>query len=419
MEKFLITGGRSLSGEIIASGSKNAALPLLFLSLMADDKCEIRRVPNLTDIQIALEILEIFGVTHKTKSTDSFYLDPSGIRFQVAPYELVSKMRASILILGPLLARLGKASVPLPGGCAIGARPIDQHLKGLVAMGADINLKNGIIHAQAKRLYGVSFDFDMITVTGTTNLMMAATLAKGVTFLSNISIEPEVIFLSNLLNKMGGKIEVSPHERKMKIEGVNSLMGFETEVPPDRVEVGTLMIAGMITKGNIKICRCLPEDLSSVIDCLSLVGAKISTGSDWIEIQSKDFLASLDVETSPFPGFPTDLQAQFMSLMCIANGDSRITETIFENRFMHVAELNRMGGKIVLSGRDAKISGVSNLNGAPVNATDLRASASLVLAGLAARGETVIDSVFHLDRGYETLEVGLRSLGAKIERIDS
>ena len=419
MEKFLITGERSLSGEITASGSKNAALPLLFLSLMADDKCELRRVPALTDIQIALQLLEVFGVSNKAKSTSSFYLDPSNIRFDVAPYELVSKMRASILILGPLLTRLGHASVPLPGGCAIGARPIDQHLKGLVAMGANINLENGVIHARAKRLEGVFFNFEMVTVTGTTNLMMAAVLAKGMTVLTNISLEPEVIFLSNLLNKMGAKIKIITNERKMEIVGVNSLSGFEVDVPPDRVEVGTLMIASMITKGNIKISRCSPQDLSTVIDYLTLVGGEISSGSDWIQINSKDVLTSLDVVTSPFPGFPTDLQAQFMSLMCVANGESKITETIFENRFMHVAELNRMGGKIVLSGRNAKISGVSNLNGAPVNATDLRASASLVLAGLAAKGETVINSVFHLDRGYESLEVGLRNLGAKIERIDS
>tara|TARA_A100001037_G_C15154215_1_gene642691 strand:- start:358 stop:1614 length:1257 start_codon:yes stop_codon:yes gene_type:complete len=418
MEKFLITGGRSLSGEIAASGSKNAALPLLFLSLMAEKKCKLERVPDLTDIQIALELLQVFGVTHEAKSKNSFCLDPSKIRSEIAPYELASKMRASILILGPLLTRLGHASIPLPGGCAIGARPIDQHLKGLVAMGAKINLENGVIHARAKRLHGVCFDFEMVTVTGTTNLMMASVLAKGTTVLKNISIEPEVIFLSNLLNKMGAQIKVFPNKRKMMIEGVNSLSGFEVDVPPDRVEVGTLMIAGMITKGNIKICRCSPNDLSAVIHSLSLVGAEIESGNDWIQIKSKDVLTSLDVETSPFPGFPTDLQAQFMSLMCIANGKSKITETIFENRFMHVPELNRMGAKIVLSGKNAKILGVSNLNGAPVNATDLRASASLVLAGLAAKGETVIDSVFHLDRGYEALEVGLRSLGAKIERID-
>ena len=417
MEKFLISGGNSLNGEIVASGSKNAALPLLFLCLMAEDKCEIRRIPNLTDIQIALRLLEVFGVTHNTKSNNSFSLDPSKVRFEVAPYDLASKMRASILILGPLLARLGHASVPLPGGCAIGARPIDQHLKGLAAMGADIKLKNGLIHAKVERLCGTTFSFDMVTVTGTANLMMAGALSKGVTILRNISLEPEVIFLSNLLNKMGAKIQVLSDKRTMEIEGVTSLGGFETEVPPDRVEVGTLMIASIITRGRVKICRCIPEDLSSVIDCLSLVGGEISTGSDWIEVQRKNLLTPLDIETSPFPGFPTDLQAQFMSLMCLANGSSTITETIFENRFMHVAELNRMGAKIVLSGRDAKISGVSSLNGAPVNATDLRASASLVLAGLVARGETVIDSVFHLDRGYEALEVGLRSLGAKIERI--
>tara|TARA_B100000686_G_scaffold27699_1_gene27409 strand:- start:18126 stop:19385 length:1260 start_codon:yes stop_codon:yes gene_type:complete len=419
MEKFLITGGRTLSGEIIASGSKNAALPLLFLSLMAEKRCELKRVPDLTDIQIALELLDVFGVSHEASSNNSFCLDPSKIHFEVAPYELASKMRASILILGPLLTRLGHASIPLPGGCAIGARPIDQHLKGLIAMGAKINLENGIIHARAKRLLGVCFDFEMITVTGTINLLMAGVLAKGTTILNNISIEPEVIFLSNLLNKMGAEIKIFPDKRKMIIEGVESLSGFEVDVPPDRVEVGTLMIAGIITKGNIKITRCSPDDLSAVTHCLSLVGAEIVSGNDWIQIKSKDVLTSLDVETSPFPGFPTDLQAQFMSLMCIARGESNITETIFENRFMHVAELNRMGAKIVLSGRNAKILGVSNLNGAPVNATDLRASASLVLAGLAAKGETVIDSVFHLDRGYEALEVGLTSLGAKIERIGS
>lgn len=415
MEQFRIRGGRPLRGETEASGSKNASLPILAAAILADGVSHARRVPDLRDTNTILGLLGEFGVKTREESPGCISLDATNITGGVAPYELVQAMRASILVLGPLLARFGSARVSLPGGCAIGARPIDQHLKGLSAMGAEINIEQGYIEARARKLTGARISFDLTTVTGTKNLMMAATLAEGVTVLENAALEPEVIALADLLNRMGAKVS-GAGTPVIEIEGVDSLSGYDVAVPADRIEVGTLMIAAAITGGDLKITDCEPEQVHALALKLSEAGLEVSEGAGWIRAQGEGSVRPVNVKTAPYPGFPTDLQAQFMALMTLADGTCVLTETIFENRFMHAAELARMNARIHIDGRTAHIEGVAHLAGASVTATDLRASASLVLAGLAAEGETIVRNVYHIDRGYQRLEERLRELGADIRR---
>ena len=415
MERFRIRGGRPLRGETEASGSKNASLPILAAAILADGVSHARRVPDLRDTNTILGLLGEFGVKTREESPGRISLDATNITGGVAPYELVQAMRASILVLGPLLARFGSARVSLPGGCAIGARPIDQHLKGLSAMGAEIEIEQGYIEAGARKLTGARISFDLTTVTGTKNLMMAASLAKGVTVLENAALEPEVVALADLLNQMGAKVS-GAGTPVIEIEGVDSLAGYDVAVPADRIEVGTLMIAAAITGGDLRITDCEPEQVHALALKLSEAGLEVSEGADWIRVQGDGSVRPVNVKTAPYPGFPTDLQAQFMALMTLAGGTCVLTETIFENRFMHAAELARMNARIHIDGRTAHIDGVAHLAGASVTATDLRASASLVLAGLAADGETVVRNVYHIDRGYQRLEERLRELGADIRR---
>ncbi|MBI3127468.1 MAG: UDP-N-acetylglucosamine 1-carboxyvinyltransferase [Candidatus Tectomicrobia bacterium] len=416
MDQFRIQGGAPLRGEIAASGSKNATLPILAASLLAEEPCLLRGVPRLRDIETFLELLDGFGVRHQWTGRDELRLDPARARSGTAPYDLVRTMRASVMVLGPLVARFGHARVSLPGGCAIGARPIDQHLKGLEALGAEIGLEAGYIEARARRLRGARISFDLSTVTGTKNLMMAASLAEGVTVLENAAREPEVGALADLLNRMGARVR-GAGTSVIEVEGVESLRGFEVDVLPDRIETGTLMIAGAITGGDVKVRRCVPAHVDALSIRLREAGLSVTEGEDWVRVESQGVIRPVNVKTAPYPGFPTDLQAQFMALMAVADGACAITETIFENRFMHAAELVRMGARISLDGRTAHVEGAPGLQGAVVMATDLRASASLVLAGLAASGETIVRRVYHLDRGYERLEARLRSLGADIERV--
>jgi len=416
VDQFRIRGGAPLRGEMEASGSKNATLPMLAASLLAEGPCRLRGVPRLQDIYTILDLLEGFGVRHEWRGGRELLLDPSGARTGTAPYNLVRTMRASVMVLGPLVTRFGRARVSLPGGCAIGARPIDQHIKGLEAMGAGIRLETGYIEARAERLRGARISFDLITVTGTKNLMMAAALAEGVTVLENAAREPEVVSLAALLNQMGARVK-GAGTPIIEVEGVRSLRGFEVEVPPDRIETGTLMIAGAITRGDVTVRRCVPAHVDALTLRLREAGLDVTEGEDWVRVRSEGAIRPVNVRTAPYPGFPTDLQAQFMALMTLAEGACAVTETIFENRFMHAAELGRMGARIGLDGRTAHVEGVPALQGAVVMATDLRASASLVLAGLAARGETVVRRVYHLDRGYESLETRLRSIGADIQRV--
>ncbi len=415
MERFRIRGGRPLRGEAEASGSKNASLPILAASILADGVSHARRVPDLRDTNTILGLLGEFGVKTGEESPGRISLDAANITGGVAPYELVQAMRASILVLGPLLARFGSARVSLPGGCAIGARPIDQHLKGLSAMGAEIAIEQGYIEARARKLTGARISFDLTTVTGTKNLMMAASLAKGVTVLENAALEPEVVALADLLNRMGARVS-GAGTPVVEIEGVESLSGYDVAVPADRIEVGTLMIAAAITGGDLKVTNCEPEQVHALALKLSEAGLEVSEGADWIRVRSDGAVRPVNAKTAPYPGFPTDLQAQFMALMTLAGGTSVITETIFENRFMHAAELARMNARIHIDGRTAHVEGVAHLAGASVTATDLRASASLVLAGLAAGGETIVRNVYHIDRGYQRLEERLRELGADIRR---
>ncbi|MBI3025056.1 MAG: UDP-N-acetylglucosamine 1-carboxyvinyltransferase [Candidatus Tectomicrobia bacterium] len=416
MDQFRIRGGVPLRGEVAASGSKNASLPILAASLLAGGPCRLRGVPILRDVSTFLELLDGFGVRHQWTGANEILLDPANARSGTAPYDLVRTMRASVMVLGPLLARFGHARVSLPGGCAIGARPIDQHLKGLEALGAEIRLEAGYIDARAERLRGARISFDLTTVTGTKNLMMAAALAEGVTVLENAAREPEVSALADLLNQMGARVR-GAGTSIVEVEGVRSLRGFEVEVLPDRIETGTLMIAGAITRGDVKVRRCVPAHVDALTLRLREAGLGVTEGEDWVRVEWQGGIRPVNVRTAPYPGFPTDLQAQFMALMTLAEGACAITETIFENRFMHAAELVRMGARIALDGRTAHVEGVPALQGAVVMATDLRASASLVLAGLAASGETVVRRVYHLDRGYESLETRLRSLGAGIVRV--
>ena len=419
MDKIVVKGGPALHGEVKASGAKNAALPILASSLLGDGKSVYRNVPDLVDVATMLKVLRTMGcgaerLTGRHKGVCEVAAD--GPITPEAPYELVKTMRASVLVLGPLVARFGRARVSLPGGCAIGARPIDQHLKGLKALGAEITLTEGYVEARAKRLKGATFNFDLITVTGTENVMMAAVLAKGRTVLENCAREPEVEELAKVLNKMGARIE-GAGTSVMTIEGVDSLRPVEHTILPDRIEAGTLLVAAAISGGDVLVKHAQPEHMEAVVLKLREAGCAITTENGGMRCKAPKTLHPVNVTTTEHPGFPTDMQAQLMVLMCVANGTSVISENIFENRFMHVAELHRMGADITIQGPTAVVKGVKKLSGAPVMATDLRASASLILAGLRADGRTDVARVYHLDRGYERLERKLRGLGADIRRV--
>ncbi len=418
MDKLLIKGGKPLNGEIYASGAKNSALPILAASLLSESPVKVGNLPHLNDVTTMLELLGSMGVDVMLSDDMEVEVDTSSIKNLDARYELVKTMRASILVLGPLLARYQEATVALPGGCAIGSRPVNLHIDAMSAMGAEINIEDGYIKASANgRLKGSKISFDPVSVTGTENVIMAATLAEGITVIQNAAKEPEVVDLVNCLISMGAKIKGAGSDT-IEIEGVDSLHGTQFSVMPDRVEVGTYLTATAMTGGQVKIKSAKPEFLSSVITKLELAGAVIHTGEDWVEIKMAiERPISTSLITGPYPSFPTDMQAQFVALNSIANGNSTITETVFENRFMHVQEIARMGGDITLKGNTAVIEGIKALKGAPVMATDLRASASLVLAGLVAEGSTTIDRIYHIDRGYERIEEKLKMLGADIERI--
>ena len=416
MEKIIIEGGVKLNGTVKISGAKNAALPILLSSILTDKENKIHNVPNLKDVDTTCQLLKGAGVKVERSENGQVIVDASRINNTEASYDLVRTMRASVMVLGPLLARLGKAKVSLPGGCAIGARPINLHLKGFEALGANIKLEHGYVVAEAKRLKGNRIYFDIVTVTGTENIMMAGVLAEGKTIIENAAKEPEVVNLANTLNSMGASIKGAGTDI-IEINGVSRLNGGEHTVIPDRIETGTFMIAAAITGGDVEIVNCIPEYIEPVIIKLTEAGVKIDTGKDFIRVKANGKIKSVDIKTSPYPAFPTDMQAQFMSLMSISEGMSVITETVFENRFMHVAELRRMGANIKVEGNTAVIKGVPKLSAAPLMATDLRASASLILAGLAAEGETVVSRVYHLDRGYEAIEKKLSVLGAKIRRV--
>jgi UDP-N-acetylglucosamine 1-carboxyvinyltransferase len=417
MDKLIIDGGFPLNGEVRISGAKNAALPILAATLLADDPVTVCNVPHLHDITTTMELLGRMGVSLTVDDKLNIEVDVSTISEFYAPYELVKTMRASILVLGPLLARFGRADVSLPGGCAIGTRPVNLHLQGLTAMGAEINVDNGYIRARAKRLHGAELVMDIITVTGTENLMMAATLADGRTVIENAAREPEVIDLARCLNQMGARIRGAGTD-VITIDGVESLSGTRYTVLPDRIETGTYLVAAAMTGGKVRVKDTQPDLLHSVTHKLSEAGAKITAGEDWIELDMEGRRPeSVNVSTAPYPAFPTDMQAQFTALNAVANGVGTITETVFENRFMHVLEMQRMGASIHLEGNSAIITGIPRLTGAPVMATDLRASASLVLAGLVADGETTVDRIYHIDRGYECIEEKLAMLGARIRRV--
>jgi UDP-N-acetylglucosamine 1-carboxyvinyltransferase len=419
MEKLLVTGGAQLQGEVSASGSKNAVLPILAASLLADSPMTIENVPHLRDVTTTLALLKDMGVQVGEHEGTSIRTDTSSIQSYAAAYDLVKTMRASILVLGPLLTRFGEAEVSLPGGCAIGTRPVDLHIEGLRAMGAKISVEDGYIRARAKRLKGARIVMDMVTVTGTENLLMAATLAQGTTILENAAREPEVTDLANCLSAMGADIEGIGTDC-LTVHGVSRLEGCQYHVLPDRIETGTFLLAGAITRGKIRVNNTSASILDGVLQKLEKAGADINCGLDWIELDMRGNQAkSVSISTAPYPAFPTDMQAQFMALNTVAEGTATITENIFENRFMHVPELQRMGADISVKGNTAVVLGVESLTGAQVMATDLRASASLVLAGLAARGETIVDRIYHLDRGYEYIEQKLTHIGANIKRISS
>lgn len=418
MDKLTITGGTPLNGEIRVSGAKNAALPILIATLLVDGPVIIRNVPHLYDVTTTMELLGGMGVDLLVHECMSLEIDSRPIKHLFAPYDLVKTMRASILVLGPLLGRHGKATVSLPGGCAIGVRPVDQHLKGMEAFGAKIDVQNGYIEASVDgRLKGAEIVNDMVTVTGTENILMAAVLAEGKSVIRNAAREPEVSDLANFLNAMGAKISGIGTDT-LVVEGVERLHGGEYSVMPDRIEAGTYLAAAALTRGRIKLKNAAPETMEAVLEKFKEVGAKIYIGSDWIELdmQNRQPLA-VDIYTAPYPGFPTDMQAQFLALNCVASGSSNVVENIFENRFMHVQELQRLGADIVLHGNTAIVTGKPKLVGAPVMATDLRASASLVLAGLMSEGQTTVDRIYHIDRGYECIEEKLSQLGAKIFRV--
>ncbi|MBF0105582.1 MAG: UDP-N-acetylglucosamine 1-carboxyvinyltransferase [Deltaproteobacteria bacterium] len=414
MDKIVIQGGLPLKGRIKISGSKNAALPLMAASLLTDSKLILSHVPSLMDIQTMMRLLKVLGI-HSSMMFGRLALQAKGRRGHEAPYDIVRKMRASILVLGPLLAKLGKARVSLPGGCAIGARPINLHLKALEAMGAKIKLEEGYVNAVCPRLKGARIVFDDVTVTGTENIMMAAVLAKGRTILENAALEPEVTDLADLLNHMGAKI-AGVGTSTIEIEGVDDLGGASHTVIPDRIEAGTFMIAAAMTRGDVILEGLNPSHVDALTQKLRDAGATIESNGSRLRLIGPREIKPVDVKTAPFPGFATDFQAQFTALMSVANGQSTITETIFENRFMHVPELNRMGAQLEVKGNMVVIKGVERLQSAPIMASDLRASASLVLAGLVAKGVTDIHRVYHIDRGYESIEKKLRRLGAKVKR---
>jgi UDP-N-acetylglucosamine 1-carboxyvinyltransferase len=417
MDKLLLQGGIPLRGEIRISGAKNAALPILVASLLTEDTVTIGNVPHLQDITTTLELLGRVGVNLVVNEKLTVEAAAKNVTSLCAPYELVKTMRASILVLGPMVARFGEAEVSLPGGCAIGSRPVNLHIKGLQAMGAEISLEGGYIRAKAKRLKGARVFMDVVSVTGTENIMMAATLADGVTEIENAAREPEVVDLANCLIAMGAKIKGAGTDI-ITIEGVKRLHGAHHDVIPDRIETGTYLVAGAMTGGDVRLRQTKPETLDAVLDKLREAGAKIETGPDWIrlDMQGKRPRA-VSLSTAPYPAFPTDMQAQFVAMNTIADGAATVTENIFENRFMHAQELQRMGADIEIKGNTAIVRGVPKLVGAPVMATDLRASASLALAGLVAENETVIDRIYHIDRGYEMIEEKLSQLGARIRRI--
>ena len=416
MDKIVIEGGTPLHGTIKMSGAKNAVLPILAATLLTQGRNIIRGVPKVSDVATMIKLLEDLGAKLESYDNEKIVIDSSRIDNPEAPYDLVSTMRASCLVLGPLLARLGQARVSLPGGCAIGERPIDLHIKGFEAMGAKINLEQGYVKAKVGRLKGIQFYFDTVSVTGTANLIMAAVLAEGKTTLENAAKEPEVVFLADILNQIGAKI--SGHGTDIiTIQGTTSLKPIKCAIFSDRIEAGTFMIAAAITKGDVTIENCNPQHLEPITLKLQEAQADVKIGKNRIRVKGKNIIDSVNAKTHPYPGFPTDIQAQFMALMTLAQGQSIIVETVFENRFMHVAELKRMGADISLDGHTAIIKGVKALSGAPLMATDLRASASLVLAALAAKGQSVISRVYHIDRGYVGIEKKLSKLGAQIRRI--
>ena len=417
MDKLSIKGGATLSGSVTISGAKNAALPILAGTLLATEKVSVTNVPHLKDVTTMLSLLQMMGVQITVDDREGVEIDASNVDCPQAPYDLVKTMRASILVLGPLVARFGEADVSLPGGCAIGARPVNLHVAGLQAMGADVVVENGFIKARAKRLHGAHIVFDIVTVTGTENLLMAAVLADGETVLENAAREPEVTDLANFLIGMGAKIE-GAGSSTIVVQGVDKLGGTSYPVLPDRIETGTYLVAAAMTGGKVRAVNAAPDTLEAVLIKLAEAGASIQTGDDWIEIDMQGRRPrAIDVRTAPYPAFPTDMQAQFCAMNAVAEGVGTITETIFENRFQHVLEMQRMGADIQLEGHTAICTGVERLNAAPVMATDLRASAGLVLAALAADGETVVDRIYHVDRGYERIEEKLRQLGASIRRV--
>lgn len=415
MDKLVIQGGVPLSGEVRISGAKNAALPILCAAILSADTLRVQNVPHLRDVTTMLTLLGQMGVAVSLDEKMGVELTAAGLGNPVAPYELVKTMRASVLVLGPLVARFGEARVSLPGGCAIGQRPVDQHIKGLEALGADIRIEEGYIHASARRLVGARLLMDLVTVTGTENLMMAAALAEGTTVIENAAREPEVVDLAHCLNAMGARVRGAGSD-VITIEGVERLHGADYRVMPDRIETGTFLVAAAATGGRVKLKGARADILDSVMGKLREAGATIESADDWISLAIDGKPKAINLRTAPYPAFPTDMQAQFMALNAVAQGTALMTETIFENRFMHVQELQRLGAEIEVEGNTAVVRGVPRLQGASVMATDLRASASLVLAGLVADGETIVDRVYHLDRGYECIEEKLGQLGARIKR---
>ena len=416
MDKLLIRGGARLNGELTVSGAKNASLPILAATLLASEPVTISNVPHLNDVTTTIALLQSMGVQVTFDDKLHVRIDAGKVTERRAPYELVKTMRASILVLGPLVARFGEADVSLPGGCAIGARPVNLHVAGLQAMGADVVVKNGFIRARATRLKGAHIVFDTVTVTGTENLMMAAVLADGVTVLENAAREPEVADLAKFLNTMGAKVE-GAGSGTVRIEGVEELGGANYKVLPDRIESGTYLVAAAMTGGSVRLRQAAPDSLEAVLIKLAEAGATIETGDDWISLDMCGRPTAVNIKTLPYPAFPTDMQAQFCAMNAMADGVGTVTETVFENRFQHVLELQRMGAEVRIEGNTAIFKGVEKLSAAPVMATDLRASAGLVLAGLAAEGDTLVDRIYHIDRGYERIEEKLQKLGADIRRV--
>jgi|TARA_B100000614_G_scaffold90188_1_gene81630 UDP-N-acetylglucosamine 1-carboxyvinyltransferase len=417
LEKLLIKGGKSLSGQIDCSGAKNAALPVIAASILSSDDITLKNLPYLQDITTMFELIGSMGADISLDEKMNFKLNTSNLSNLEARYELVKTMRASILVLGSMVAKYGYAKIALPGGCAIGSRPVNYHLKALEKLGAEISLNNGYIEAKAKKLTGANIEFEGVTVTGTENLMMAASLAEGLTTLTNVAKEPEISDLADFLNSMGAKISGAGTD-EIRIEGVEELTGTTFKIPADRIEAGTYLVAAAVTNGKITINKIDPKRMGSIIETLQKAGAEVDSNGNSISLDmTKDAIKPVDIVTAPFPGFPTDMQAQFTVLNCIGPGESSVTETIFENRFMHVQELNRMGTDITINGTTALINGVDSISGAQVMATDLRASASLILAGLIAKGETIVDRIYHIDRGYERIEEKLSNLGAEIIRL--